>query len=130
MRNKYLGTGRAGFHPFKKVKTWISGLRYAVIHDFAVTYKIFLSTIVLAFCVFYHEWINLLLIVVATGMMIISEMFNTAIEAVCDMIQPNHDERIKIIKDISAAAASMSILVWLVVIAVEARYFFKYTWGY
>lgn len=32
------------------------------------------------------------------------EMVNTCIEKVCDIIQPRYDERIKIIKDLAAAA--------------------------
>ena len=32
------------------------------------------------------------------------EMFNTAIERMCDLIQPERDERVRIIKDIAAAA--------------------------
>jgi hypothetical protein len=33
MRNKFLGTGQAGFHPLRKVRTFASGLRYAVLPD-------------------------------------------------------------------------------------------------
>ena len=33
-----------------------------------------------------------------------AEILNTAIEKTCDLIQPNYDERIRFIKDISAAA--------------------------
>lgn len=33
-----------------------------------------------------------------------AEILNTAIEKVCDMVQPEYDERVKFIKDISAGA--------------------------
>jgi diacylglycerol kinase (ATP) len=59
------------------------------------------------------------LLIVATGVMVISEIFNTAIEAICDMIQPDEDPRIGIIKDIAAAAAGVSILIWLIVFVFE-----------
>jgi diacylglycerol kinase (ATP) len=36
------------------------------------------------------------------------EIINTAIEKICDFIQPNHDERIKTIKDISAASVLLA----------------------
>ena len=33
MRNKFLGTGESGYHPIRKVRMVISGLRYAVLYD-------------------------------------------------------------------------------------------------
>ena len=33
-----------------------------------------------------------------------AEIFNTAIEKVCDMVQPEYDERVRFIKDIAAGA--------------------------
>ena len=46
-------------------------------------------------------------------------MFNTTIEALCDFLEPAENRKIGIIKDIAAAAAGISILVWCVVLAVE-----------
>jgi diacylglycerol kinase (ATP) len=119
MRNKFLNTGQAGFRPLRKLKICMSGLHYAVLADFSVAYKILLSSILLAFCLALHKWFDLLLLIVATGVMVISEIFNTAIEAICDMIQPDEDPRIGIIKDIAAAAAGVSILIWLIVFVFE-----------
>jgi hypothetical protein len=33
MRHKFLGTGEAGYHPLRKIRTVFSGLRYAVLYD-------------------------------------------------------------------------------------------------
>ena len=41
---------------------------------------------------------------------IVAELFNTVIEHICDFIQPNYSKKIKIIKDISAAAVLISVL--------------------
>ncbi len=41
---------------------------------------------------------------------VVSELFNTAIEHICDFIQPNYHKSIKIIKDISAAAVLIAVL--------------------
>jgi len=119
MRNKFLNTGQAGFRPLRKLKICLSGLRYAVLADFSVTYKILLASILLAVCLALHKWFDLLLLIVATGVMVISEIFNTAIEAICDIIQPDEDPRIGIIKDIAAAAAGVSILIWVIVFVFE-----------
>lgn len=50
-------------------------------------------------------------IVILTCFVVLSaEIFNTAIEKVCDIIQPNFDERIKFIKDISAGAVLILVM--------------------
>ncbi|MDO9067176.1 MAG: diacylglycerol kinase [Deltaproteobacteria bacterium] len=46
-------------------------------------------------------------------------MFNSAIEALCDFIETHENHKIKVIKDISAAAAGISILLWTVILVVE-----------
>lgn len=119
MRNKFLGTGQPGFHPIRKIRVALSGLRYAVVYDFAVAYKTILSILLLIGCYYNRKWIDFGLVLVVTGMMIVSEIFNTAIEALCDFVESRHNEKIKIIKDISAAATGISILIWVVVVVVE-----------
>ena len=53
------------------------------------------------------------------------EIINTAIEKICDIIQPEFDERIKIIKDISAGAVLVSAFFAIVVgILVYPKYLF------
>ncbi len=119
MRNKFLGTGEAGFSPLRKIKVALRGLRYAVLFDLAVAYKLVLSLSLLAICFYYRQWLDLTLILVATGMMLVAEMFNTTVEALCDFVEEQHNEKIGIIKDIAAAAAGISILVWFAVVLVE-----------
>jgi diacylglycerol kinase (ATP) len=50
-------------------------------------------------------------------------MLNSAIEALCDFVETRHNERIKVIKDIAAAAVGISIVVWFVVLIAEAGRF-------
>jgi diacylglycerol kinase len=125
MRHKFLGTGDPGYHPLRKIRTVLSGLRYAVIYDFSVTYKLILSTLVLTAAIALHAWVDLLLILVVTAFVIVAEMFNSAIEALCDFVETQHNEKIKIIKDIAAAAVGISIFVWFVVLAVEVSRFWQ-----
>lgn len=125
MRHKFLGTGDPGYHPLRKIRTVFSGLRYAVIYDFSVTYKLVLSALVLITAIALHAWVDLLLILVVTAFVIVAEMFNSAIEALCDFVETQHNEKIKIIKDIAAAAVGISIFVWFVVLAVEASRFWQ-----
>jgi len=119
MRNKFLGTGDAGYHPLRKIRTVFSGLRYAVMYDFSVAYKLVLSVAVLTATFLLREWVDFLLILVVTGLVLIAEIFNSAVEALCDFVETRHNEKIGIIKDMAAAAVGISILLWAVVLAVE-----------
>ena len=119
MRHKFLGTGDPGYHPLRKLRTVFSGLRYAVIYDFSVAYKLVLSALVLAAAFALREWVDLLLILVVTALVLVAEMLNSAIEALCDFVETRHNEKIKVIKDIAAAAVGIAIFVWTVVLGVE-----------
>lgn len=128
MRNKFLGTGDDGYHPLRKVATVISGLRYAVLYDFSVAYKLVLSVILLVIVFFLRAWVDVLLVVFATGLVLVAEMFNSAIEALCDFVEERNNEKIKVIKDIAAAAVGITILLWATVIGFEAVEVLRAIW--
>lgn len=119
MKNKFLGTGEEGYHPLRKIKTVFSGFQYAVKYDFSVTYKLVLSAIVLVVAFIFRELVDFLLLMTATVLVVMAELFNSAIEALCDFVEERHNEKIKVIKDIAAAAVGMSILLWVTVMAME-----------
>ena len=119
MRHKFLGIGEAGYHPLRKLRTVFSGLRYAVLYDWSVTYKLVLSAAVLLAAFALRAWVDFLLILVVTAFVLVAEIFNSAIEALCDFVETRHNEKIKVIKDIAAAAVGIAILVWIVVLGVE-----------
>ncbi len=116
MRNKFLGTGESGYHPLRKIKIIWSGLRFAVFYDFSVAYKMVLSLIILTLALLFQEWIDFELLLLATGLVLIAELFNSAIEAVCDFLETRENEKIRAIKDIAAAAVGISIMLWLIVV--------------
>jgi len=120
MRNKFLGTGDEGYHPIRKIRTVMSGLRYAVIYDASVAYKLVLSSLLLLIALFLQAWVDMLMILVVTAVVLTAEIMNSAIEALCDYVQPAYNEKIKIIKDVSAAAVGISIVAWFIVLVVEA----------
>lgn len=125
MKNKFLNTGEHGYHPFRKFKIILSGLRFAVIYDFSVMYKIVVSVLILIPVFIFNPWIDASLIILATGVMLSAEMFNTAIEAICDFMETRSNEKIRIIKDIAAAAAGITIFVWIVVLCLEVIKVFR-----
>ncbi|DAB35028.1 MAG: undecaprenol kinase [Sulfurospirillum sp.] len=119
MRNKFLETGEHGYRPIQKLKVVFSGLRFAVVSDFSVMYKVVLSIVLLIPILILSDRFNASLIILATGMMLMAEIFNTAIEAMCDYMKSDFDEKIGMIKDVSAAATGVAIFVWIVVMLIE-----------
>lgn len=108
-----------GYRPLRKLQTIFSGLRVAVITDFSVAYKVVLSVPVLFGAFFLHRWVDVSLVLLVVGLVLISELFNSAIEVLCDLVEPRQNDRIRITKDIAAAAAGISILVWAAILTIE-----------
>ena len=119
MRNKFLGTGQQSFNIIRKLRVVFSGLRYAVLNESSVAIEIILSALVLAGCFYYRQWLDFSIVLVASGIMLVAEMVNTAIEGLCDFVEPGHNEKIGIIKDVASAAVGISILVWSVTLLME-----------
>ena len=119
MRHKFLGIGEPGYHPLRKLRTVLSGLRYAVLYDWSVTYKLVLSGVILVGAFSLRAWVDFLMILLATAFVVFAEIINSAIEALCDFVEDRHNEKIKVIKDIAAAAVGIAMFAWLVVIVVE-----------
>jgi diacylglycerol kinase len=114
-----------GYHPLRKIKTIVAGLNVAVATDFSVAYKVVLSVPVLGAAVLFHQWVDVISIFLAMGLVLIAELFNSAIEVLCDFVEPAHNEQIKIVKDIAAAAAGLSIFVWAMVLIIEIVRFIR-----
>lgn len=113
------------YRPIQKLKVILAGLHVAVITDFSVAYKVILSVPVLGGAFLFRQWVDVSLILLALGLMLISELFNTAIEVLCDFVEPHQNDRIRISKDIAAAAAGLSVLVWGAVLIIESVRLFK-----
>ncbi|WP_336963033.1 diacylglycerol kinase family protein [Chryseobacterium contaminans] len=65
------------------------------------------------------------LILLASAAVLSAEIFNTAIEKICDIIQPDFDQRIGFIKDIAAGAVVLIAGVSVIIgILVYWKYFF------
>ena len=129
MKNKFLETGEKGYHPLRKIKVVLSGLRFAVLSDFSVMYKIVLSVIILIPALMFNGPLDASIILLSTGVMLSAEIFNTAIEAICDFMKTDYDEKIGIIKDVAAAATGITIVVWVAVLMIEIVEFWPFVFG-
>lgn len=92
-------------HAFKGVSNFFQTEHNALIHLVA-------TVIVIAFGIWLSisriEWI---IIICMIGMVFTAELFNTAIEKLCDSITIEYNNKIKIAKDLSAAGVLIVALV-------------------
>ncbi|MGG7468580.1 diacylglycerol kinase [Chryseobacterium arthrosphaerae] len=66
------------------------------------------------------------LILLVSAAVLSAEIFNTAIERICDLIQPDFDPRIGFIKDISAGAVIlMAIAAVIIGVIIYPKYIFS-----
>jgi diacylglycerol kinase len=87
----------------------------------------FLAFFINLFLIFYLKLsiVDTALILIVSFGVLAAEIFNTAIEKICDIIQPEFDKRIGFIKDISAGAVLLMAIVSVVVgILVYWKYVF------
>lgn len=116
------------FDPRDKVRVFGAGLRFALRHDSNVAVQMVISLSVMAATFWLREWFDFVLILAVTGNVLIFEMFNTVVEAICDYIQPEYDPQIGAIKDVAAAATGIAILIWLTVILYEVVRIWSVLW--
>jgi diacylglycerol kinase len=58
------------------------------------------------------EWI---FVIAASGMVLSAELWNTALEELCDMLEPSHDPHVAKIKDLAAAGVLMASIAALAI---------------
>ena len=120
MKNKFTGklTNHA-YNPLNKILVVWSGFWYIMQNDVSVTYKVLISLVTLILGFFYRQAVDVVIIVLATGFMLSLEIMNSVVELICDFMETNYNPKIKLIKDVAATAAGISILTWVVVIVYE-----------
>lgn len=97
-------------------KTAFTGLYEGLKSQWNFKFHLIAACVVIAFGFYFEvsklEWCVLLL---CCALVISLELINTAIELLCDFIEPNKNEKIRIIKDISAAGVLVSAIIAFVI---------------
>lgn len=98
------------------IKVALEGIKYALITQPNAKIHAAFTLAVLLFAGLLRlprlEWVMILLTV---GFVWAAEIFNTAIEIIVDVLHPDYDPKAKIIKDLSAGAVLISVLVSILV---------------
>jgi diacylglycerol kinase (ATP) len=107
------------YQPLRKCRVALHGLRLAM-RDTAVAYKLVVSVVLLTVAFAQRSWVDFGLLLVATALVLAAELLNTAIEELCDYVQPDRAPQIGATKDIAAAAVGLCIVAWMGVMVLEA----------
>lgn len=87
----------------------LNGLKAAARSEQNLRFHLVAAVLVLAGAAWFRlpaaEWALLMLCI---GVVMAGELFNTAIEKLCDVVSPQYQERIKTIKDLAAAAVLLA----------------------
>ena len=68
---------------------------------------------------------DVVLIFIVCFLILIAEIINTAIEKICDFVEPNFNKKIGLIKDIAAGAVILATFLSIIVgVLVYSKYFF------
>jgi diacylglycerol kinase len=100
---------------FIAIKNSLSGLKHVFIN-----HQHFRIELIFAFLVIILSYIldlstyEFLFIILAIFFVLFSEIINTLVEEILDIIEPNYNEKIKILKDISSGAVFITVLFSLI----------------
>ncbi|MFT5336957.1 MAG: diacylglycerol kinase (ATP) [Luteibaculaceae bacterium] len=104
----------------KKFGFAFEGLRTGIKEHPHFRFHVVASAVVIALAFYFNlSFFSWGLIIVAMAMVLISELFNSALETLCNLVEPNYNIHIKKVKDMAAAAvlvASISALILLVIV--------------
>ncbi|GAB4147742.1 MAG: hypothetical protein OHK0017_09770 [Patescibacteria group bacterium] len=104
------------YHPVKSIRYASEGLLLGFQREANLRLQFSLGIASCAILMFFHLYLlalgTLMMMFITMG----AELFNTAIETLCDLLHPDFHPKIKIVKDMAAAAVWMASLAWLTVL--------------
>jgi diacylglycerol kinase len=107
------------FDPLRKLRVAIKGLTLAW-RDKAVAYKLVVSVVVLILNATKGAWVQDSILLTVTALVLSAELINTAIEELCDYVQPEHAPQIGATKDIASAAVALCSVAWVGVLLYQS----------
>jgi diacylglycerol kinase len=110
MKNYDSGFGFYGV--VKSAKNSLRGFRVLMRNEYNLYIQLFFAFIAIIFGFVFNINLTQWAIQIAViGLVIFSELVNTAFEKTMDLIQPEHDKRVRDIKDLASASVLFMVLV-------------------
>lgn len=109
---------------WQSTKDSLAGLYFLITHEKSVYVQIFMDAIAILLGIFFsvtlREWLVLL---IAFGFMIVTELLNTGIEKTVDLVTKDYEDLAKHAKDVSSGAC---FIMGIVAILIELVVFIPY----
>lgn len=96
-----------------------SGLKEAFASEPNILWQLLIAVVAIGASAFFDLWLFIPFHILFAGMVISTEILNTAFEYLCDLIEPKYSEKVKSIKDIAAGAVFFASLSWLIFILIQ-----------
>lgn len=110
MKNYHSGFSIAGI--IRSFKNSLRGFKVLLRNEYnlyiQIAFAVFATVCGFIFEISFTEWAIQSAVI---GLVIFSELVNTAIEKTMDLVQPEYDERVRDIKDLSSGAVLFMVLV-------------------
>jgi diacylglycerol kinase len=101
---------------FESLKNALSGLIFTFKFHKHFKVELFFTLLALFLSWFFNLTIfEFLLILTAIFLVLITEVLNTCFEELCNYFQPNYDEKIKIMKDVSSTMVLLAVIFSLII---------------
>ena len=107
------------YHPIRNHLYAIRGFYDALIIERNLSIQLGLGVISIILSLLLQSYLMAFLNFIMAIIVMSAEMFNTVIERLCDIIQPEKDERIRVIKDVAAAAVLTLAVGWGTLIIIQ-----------
>jgi diacylglycerol kinase (ATP) len=121
-QNKYLAVS--------SIKYAVQGLSFAFKTEPNLSLQFLIGIFFAIFDFATNQWILSVANLIFMSLVMSLEIINTVVENICDLIEPEYNQKIKTIKDLSAGAVLVAALVWLIIIGGGVlRFILKYFWS-
>lgn len=101
---------------FESLKNAFNGLVFIFRFHKHFRTELFLALLAIVFSILFNlNFFEFLIVLLTIFLVLITETFNTLFEEICNLLKPNYDEKIKIIKDISSASVLLAVIFSLIV---------------
>jgi diacylglycerol kinase len=112
MENKETFSAKARLKSFKYA---FNGFRHLILNEHNARIHLLATVIVMAAIFLFHlTKMEATAVIIVVGMVWMAELFNSSIEKSMDFISSDHHPRIKIIKDLAAAAVLVAAITALI----------------
>jgi undecaprenol kinase len=96
-------------------KYGLNGIKLAIAKSKLALLCVFELIIILMCSMLRVSLFELFIIIICSAMLMALEMLNTSIEMICDLVDPNYNPQIKMIKDICAGAVLLFTIACLLI---------------